>query len=108
MPRKIAIRVDPDDNVLVALTDIKSSEEIEPGLITKELIPAKQKLAGKDFNDGDDITMYGVVVGSTKNQYDPGHLLALKILHTSLPLMKGRTLRQVGIYQTFQNTQIKH
>jgi|TARA_B110000116_G_scaffold270834_1_gene289943 altronate hydrolase len=86
MPRKIAIRVDPDDNVLVALTDIKSSEEIEPGLITKELIPAKQKLAGKDFNDGDDITMYGVVVGSTKKSIRSGALISTEnITHKSSP-----------------------
>ena len=53
MYRKIAIRVDPDDDVLVALTDIKCSEEIEPDLITREFIPAKQKLAGRDFIDGE-------------------------------------------------------
>ena len=86
MPHKIAIRVDPDDDVLVALTDIKSSEEIEPGLITKELIPAKQKLAAKDFNDGDDITMYGVVVGSTKKSIRSGELISTEnVTHKSSP-----------------------
>lgn len=86
MPRKIAIRVDPDDDVLVALTDINNSEEIEPGLITKELIPAKQKLAGKDFNDGDDITMYGVVVGSTKKLIRSGELISTEnVTHKSSP-----------------------
>ena len=86
MSRKIAIRVDPDDDVLVALTDIKSSEEIEPGLITKELIPAKQKLAGKDFNGGDDITMYGVVVGSTKKSIRSGELINTEnVTHKSSP-----------------------
>ena len=86
MPRKIAIRVDPDDDVLVALTDINNSEEIEPGLITKELIPAKQKLAGKDFNNGDDITMYGVVVGSTKKLIRSGELISTEnVTHKSSP-----------------------
>ncbi|MDP6859986.1 MAG: altronate dehydratase [Verrucomicrobiales bacterium] len=86
MPRKIAIRVDPNDDVLVALTDINSSEEIEPGLITKELIPAKQKLAGKDFNGGDDITMYGVVVGSTTKSIRSGELISTEnVAHKSSP-----------------------
>ncbi|MEC8907048.1 MAG: SAF domain-containing protein, partial [Verrucomicrobiota bacterium] len=86
MHHKIAIRVDPEDNVLVALTDIKCSTEIEPGLVTKELIPAKQKLAGRDFNDGDDITMYGVVVGSTKKTIQSGELISTEnIAHKSSP-----------------------
>ena len=76
MPHKIAIRVDPDDDVLVALTDIEGSEEIEPDLITREFIPAKQKLAGRDFTDGEDITMYGVVVGSTKKSIRSGELIS--------------------------------
>ncbi len=86
MHHKIAIRVDPEDNVLVALTDIKCSTEIEPGLITKELIPAKQKLAGRDFNDGNDITMYGVVVGSTKKTIRSGELISTEnVAHKSSP-----------------------
>ena len=84
MYRKIAIRVDPDDDVLVALTDIKCSEEIEPDLITREFIPAKQKLAGRDFIDGEDITMYGVVVGSTKKSIRSGELISTEnVTHKS-------------------------
>ena len=86
MPHKIAFREAPDDDDLDALTDIKSSEEIEPGLITKELIPAKQKLAAKDLNDGDDITMYGVVVGSTKKSIRSGELISTEnVTHKSSP-----------------------
>ncbi|MEC9036452.1 MAG: altronate dehydratase [Verrucomicrobiota bacterium] len=84
MHRKIAIRVDPDDDVLVALTDIEGSEEIEPDLITREFIPAKQKLAGRDFTDGEDITMYGVVVGSTKKSIRSGELISTEnVTHKS-------------------------
>ena len=84
MHRKIAIRVDPDDDVLVALTDIEGSEEIEPNLITREFIPAKQKLAGRDFTDGEDITMYGVVVGSTKKSIRSGELISTEnVTHKS-------------------------
>ena len=42
MENKAAIRVDPNDNVLVALKNIQCSEEVAQGLITKEMIPAKQ------------------------------------------------------------------
>ena len=64
MENKAAIRVDPNDNVLVALKNIQCSEEVAKGVITKEIIPAKQKLAAVSFDIGNEIIMYGVVVGS--------------------------------------------
>ena len=57
MEYRAAIRVDPYDNVLVALKDIQCSEEIETGLIARELIPAKQKLAAIHFKICQDIKM---------------------------------------------------
>ena len=69
-----AIRVDPADNVLVALAELASGTEIE-GITTTETIPAKQKLAAQDFAVGDVITMYGVVVGTATEPIAQGGLL---------------------------------
>ena len=88
MEYRAAIRVDPHDNVLVALNDIQCSEKIEPGLIARELIPAKQKLAAIHFKIGQDIKMYGVVVGSAIEEIHPGQLLSTKnVTHKSLSLI---------------------
>jgi altronate hydrolase len=76
MDYKTAIRVDPNDNVLVALKNIEPSIQIEPGLITKEYIPAKQKLASIKFEAGHEIMMYGVTVGAATQTILPGQLLS--------------------------------
>ena len=84
MENKAAIRVDPNDNVLVALKNIQCSEEVAQGLITKEMIPAKQKLAAVSFDIGDEIKMYGVVVGSATKPILAGQLLSTEnVAHKS-------------------------
>lgn len=60
------MRISPQDNVGVALTDLYAGEEIILGgrsysLVTK--VPAKHKFALEDFAPGQAITMYGTVVG---------------------------------------------
>ncbi|MCP4846612.1 MAG: altronate dehydratase [Verrucomicrobiaceae bacterium] len=75
MPAPLAIRVDTKDDILVALTDIAPGTEIADTLVTTEEIPAKQKLAGRDFKPGDDITMYGVTVGSATRAIAAGELI---------------------------------
>jgi altronate hydrolase len=75
MPAPPAIRVDPSDDILVALRDIAPGMEISGGLSTTEEIPAKQKLAGRDFSQGEDITMYGVTVGTATRPIAAGSLI---------------------------------
>jgi altronate hydrolase len=75
MPVTPAIRVDPTDDLLVALTDIARGTEIAAPLIATENIPAKQKLAGRDFNPGEEMTMYGVVVGTATKPIAAGDLI---------------------------------
>ena len=84
MENKAAIRVDPNDNVLVALKNIQCSEEVAQGLITREMIPEKQKLAAVSFDIGDEIKMYGVVVGSATKPILAGQLLSTEnVAHKS-------------------------
>lgn len=64
------LQIHPLDNVLVALQDLKKGETISfKGLeitLTAD-IPAKHKFFMDDMHTGDDILMYGVLVG--KSQY---------------------------------------
>ena len=60
MPAPPAIRVDASDDILVALRNIAQATEILEGLSTTEEIPAKQKLAGRDFSQGEDITIFSL------------------------------------------------
>ncbi|MFI5132037.1 MAG: UxaA family hydrolase [Chitinophagales bacterium] len=76
--KQIVLKVHPKDNVLVALKDLASGEAVSYNgevYVTKEKIPAKHKLFTKDMNAGDNVIMYGVLVGKTQNSIPAGGLM---------------------------------
>ncbi|MBS7563905.1 altronate dehydratase [Mucilaginibacter sp. Bleaf8] len=72
------LKIHPDDNVLVALTDLPPGEQVNYDgyqVTTVDAIAAKHKLALQDFNEGDRIIMYGVLVGKAQAFIPAGGLL---------------------------------
>lgn len=62
------LKVNPADNVIVALRDFAAGETIEFAgnkILLLENIPTKHKLAERDFGTGETLMMYGVPVGKT-------------------------------------------
>lgn len=60
------LKIHPEDNVLVALVDLKAGESISFSGATTQLaepIPAKHKFVMQDMNENDSVKMYGVLVG---------------------------------------------
>ena len=79
--RSRVLRLDPHDNVLVALTDLPKEERVR--LSGKEYVllsdvPAKQKLVTQDLAAGDEIVMYGVLVGRATQPLRSGDLLSTR------------------------------
>lgn len=75
--RKI-LKIDPKDNVLVALTDLKKGTLISFENNDYKLqndIQAKHKFVIKDLAIGDKIYMYGVIVGKAKKEICKGELI---------------------------------
>lgn len=72
---KNCIIIDPRDTVAVALADLEPGTSILNGLATTEKIPAKHKVALKEFQPGDRIHMYGVTVGVAEAYIAAGGLL---------------------------------
>lgn len=71
-------RIHPADNVLVALADLPEGTPVPwdgMTITTTARIPAKHKLATRDFEPGDLITMYGVLVGKVRQSIPAGGLL---------------------------------
>ncbi|MDE1193227.1 MAG: altronate dehydratase family protein [Arachidicoccus sp.] len=63
------IHIHPKDNVLVALQDLSAGETItfeNAQYVLKEDIPAKHKFFMQDMQFGDEIFMYGVLVGKAQ------------------------------------------
>lgn len=74
-----AIRIDPRDNVAVALISLNAGDSVD---LSGELhpitatIPAKQKFALLDLKVGDAVTMYGGLVGRARQPIPRGGLLS--------------------------------
>ena len=60
------LQLDRRDNVLIALAGLRAGQPVEFGGQTYVLpknVPAKHKFAMRSLTAGDDIIMYGVLVG---------------------------------------------
>jgi altronate hydrolase len=75
------LRLDPRDNVLVALTELAEGEIVSlPGEHYRLLsaIPAKHKFVTQDLAAGGEIIMYGVLVGQAQENLRRGELLSTR------------------------------
>lgn len=83
------LKVHPADNVLVALKDLKKGEVVRYETEQIELvddIPAKHKFFTRDLNTGDEVTMYGVLVGKAQQFIPRGGLMTTEnIRHAAEP-----------------------
>ncbi|CAA9200954.1 altronate hydrolase [Flavobacterium araucananum] len=76
--QKKLIKVNPADNVIVALTDLVQNEQImfEGTTVSPTTdVKAKHKIAEKDFTIGNDIIMYGVLVGKAAKPIKKGEVI---------------------------------
>src|SRR5579864_9275979 len=80
---KRVLRLDPRDNALVALTDLRQGEHVnlkgEDYLLLSD-VPAKHKFLTQDLPADGDVTMYGVLVGKTSQPLRRGDLLSTRNL----------------------------
>lgn len=88
MPSNV-LQLDPRDNVLIALRDLKAGETVSFNGHTYSLlknVPAKHKFATYKLAAGDDVMMYGVLVGKAVTPIASGELLTVtNIRHQAAP-----------------------
>jgi altronate hydrolase len=82
------LRVDVRDNVLIALVDLPRGDQIAFDGTVYELVtdvPAKHKFTTVDLEPGNEVVMYGVVVGKATQRMRKGELISTRNLthHTS-------------------------
>ena len=73
-----ALRIDPRDNVFIALRDLRKGERVtwsDRSLTLKSDVPAKHKFTIENLTPGADITMYGVLVAKARGPIESGELL---------------------------------
>ena len=90
------LRIDPRDNVLIALDDLPRGQRIAFGQTTYELVsdvPAKHKFTIVDLEPGHDVVMYGVVVGKATQPIPKGELISTRNLTHHTGGYKKRSAR---------------
>lgn len=88
------LKIHPDDNVLVALSDLHPGQSIVSNghsLFVKMETPAKHKIAEHLFKPGDEVRMYGVPVGKAIESIEEGApITTSNVKHQAAPY-SGRT-----------------
>ena len=77
------LKIDPRDNVLIALTDLRKGDAVDFSGTNYELVsevPAKHKFVTADLAQGDRVIMYGVVVGKATEPLRRGQALTTRNL----------------------------
>ncbi|MBC8053015.1 MAG: altronate dehydratase [Sphingobacteriaceae bacterium] len=81
--RQKVLKVHPDDNVLVALTDLTQGEIVtfqNSEYLIQQNVPAKHKFATSALEAGAEVTMYGVLVGKAQSYIPKGGLISTENL----------------------------
>ncbi|KFE99951.1 altronate hydrolase [Chryseobacterium formosense] len=92
--QKKVLKVNPKDNVIVALMDLPAGESVHLDgtdyTILKD-IKAKHKFAAVDFEDGDHIIMYGVIVGKANQSIRQGEVITTENVKHQSAKVVGKT-----------------
>ena len=73
------VKVHPQDNVLVALTNLSKGEQVQYNgeeFILQDDIPAKHKFVTTNLDKGDSVIMYGVLVGKAQTHIAKGGIIS--------------------------------
>ena len=88
------LRINPSDNVAVALDKLDKGYEVQLDNTTFKLvddIPLKHKIACKDFKPKDGVYMYGVLVGEAIKHIPRGGLLTTENIKHKIQEVQGKT-----------------
>jgi altronate hydrolase len=94
MNRKI-LQIHPGDNAIVALSTLAAGETVALGnrsWVVAEEVPAKHKFAADALAAGDELRMYGVLVGTARMPIPAGGLLGThNVRHATVDYTVGET-----------------
>ena len=88
-----ALRIHPDDNLVVALTNLTKGDQISVNGQTYALVsnvPAKHKFATAGINPGEKVTMYGVQVGKAVVAIRQGEVITVSNIQHQAAEFRGK------------------
>ena len=94
------LKINPADNVAVAITPLKAGETIQidgQEITLKTDIPAGHKVTLQDFNEGDNIVKYGYPIGHAIKHVPQGSWICEKEIKTNLAGLLDYTYNPVEV-----------
>ena len=92
MPNPV-LKLDPRDNVLIALQDLRKGERIRLSnhdLVLASDVPAKHKFATESLAPGGNVIMYGILVGKAREPIQIGEILTTRnTVHETTPFRES-------------------
>ena len=77
------IKINPEDNVAVALCDLEAGESVE-GVVLKEAVPRGHKIVLKGLKEGEDVIKYGYPIGHVTRDAAAGTMVDHSCIKTNL------------------------
>ena len=81
MGKKLYVKIKEQDNVAIAVQEIKAGTVVEDGLTANQDIPQAHKIALSDIPENGEIIRYGVVLGYAKQDIRKGDWINEHMLH---------------------------
>ncbi|MBQ8520413.1 MAG: altronate dehydratase [Bacteroides sp.] len=94
------LKINPADNVVVAISDLKAGEVILEGdkeIVLKEDVPAGHKVTLKDFAEGENVIKYGYPIGHVRSNVEAGRWINEKQIQTNLSGLLEYTYNPVKV-----------
>ena len=94
------LKINPADNVAVAISELKAGEEIVVdgvNIVVKENIPAGHKITLKDFAEGDQVIKYGYPIGHAIVAVGQGQWINENQIKTNLAGLLDYTYNPVNV-----------
>lgn len=94
------LKINPADNVVVAISDLKAGEIIKEGnleIVLKEDVPAGHKVTLKDFSEGENVIKYGYPIGHVRCQVEAGCWINENQIQTNLAGLLEYTYNPVRV-----------
>ena len=95
------LKIHPDDNVLVALKDLKEGEEIRYNGSSFSLtddVPAKHKFITQTLHKDDVITIYGITVGKALDDIPKGTRISTENTVHATSVFNKPEKKQIGLH----------
>ena len=94
------LKINPADNVVVAITDLKAGEIISDegaDVVLKEDVPAGHKVTLKNLTEGENVIKYGYPIGHVRQNVEAGKWINENQIQTNLSGLLEYTYNPVKV-----------